>query len=151
MKDSQLAQLDYSIYVYFTLYCALCKPNCEYFVADFLNITEYYLNEYYSERLDEKDLSKKILEDRLIRYDEIMQSSSDKEKSINHQLLQYIIKDIRSNDPLSKPIFINDAFENIEILTEIRILSNNVFTDINPYFEDLTKLADSYNPPVSQN
>jgi hypothetical protein len=141
IHDVPLAELDFSIYVFFRIYCNLCSPNNHKFVTMFGDLYESYLKESYADTIPYDDFVDSIFDNRLTRYDAIMQSTQNATEDLALQFYQFISKDLWSNDPLSDTITVTNIKESDRLIHEMRALDDSVENSTLVYMKNLLVLS----------
>lgn len=144
IKQNPIARLDYSIYIFFNIYCSLGHTKNEKFVRKFGDMYERILKEYFSQEIDDEALVNEIFDNRLISYDKIMMTSEDKDGDLIYIISQFISNDLWANDPLSKKIFIAPYTKALPLNLEINLLYRNIFQEIKPYYMNLNDISKSF-------
>jgi hypothetical protein len=141
IHDVPLAELDFSIYVFFRIYCNLCSPNNHKFVTMFGDLYESHLKEAYTDTIPYEDFVDSVFDNRLSKYDAIMQSTQNATEDLALQFYQFVSKDLWSNDPLSDTITVTNITEHHRLLHEMRDLDDAVENSTLVYMQNLRVLS----------
>lgn len=141
IKKSPLARLDFSIYIFFNLYCSLCGPNNEKFVRKFEDSYETFLKNYFRSEINDSTLVNKIFDQRLIAYDKIMRTAEDADGALINKINDFLIQDIWFNSPLSEAVPIIGDTDKMLLHVEVATLYRKTFEDIGPLVKSLADLS----------
>ena len=134
------AKLDYTIYVLFSYYCALCNLRNEELVDNFSRLCYIRLKQHFSPLMDENKINR-IIDERLEKYDFIMQNCQNKIEAINDTLELYITKDLWFPDYTGDAIPIADVRRQLELRLELIELDKYVGEKVSSIYDKLIAVS----------
>ena len=134
------AKLDYTIYVLFSYYCALCNLRNEELIDNFSRLCRIRIKQHFSPLMDENKINR-IIDERLEKYDYIMQNYQNNIEVINDTIEQYITKDLWFPDYTENAIPIVDVRRQLELRLELIQLDNYVGEKVTSIYEKLVAVS----------
>lgn len=137
------AKLDFSIYLFFKYYCALCNTQNEALVTYYIQFALDSLKEHFSSKMSESKVDR-IIDDRIIEYDRIVQTSGNFAEDITDAMEQHLIQDLYYTNPGDETVFIADANTRLEINVELIVINEYISYKINPIYDNLISEWNNY-------
>lgn len=145
IKESAVARLDFSYYIFFIIYCNLSNPQNKKFLPIYLEAFEAAISDYYSEEITSPELIDNLFADRSAEYDRIMTQSQNTYAAVYERLVQFVTRDLFSDDYFSKSIFLIDFHKTINLKGQLALIIKRINNQTVDHINALKDLAGTYN------